>query len=96
MLDDSLSSIDTETEAAILSRLKHEIRNLTSILIAHRISTIQNADHIIVIDNGMVVEQGTHAELLRHEGFYTELYRMQQLEEEAIKEDIAGLKGGKD
>ena len=96
VLDDSLSSVDTETEAAILSRLKHEIRNLTSILIAHRISTIQNADHIIVFDNGRVVEQGTHAELLRHEGFYTELYRMQQLEEEAIKEDIAGLEGGED
>ncbi len=96
VLDDSLSSVDTETEAAILSRLRHEIRNLTSILIAHRISTIQNADHIIVIDHGRVVEQGTHAELLRHEGFYTELYRMQQLEEEAIKEDIAGLEGGED
>lgn len=96
VLDDSLSSVDTETEAAILSRLKHEIRNLTSILIAHRISTIQNADHIIVFDNGRVVEQGTHAELLEHEGFYTELYRMQQLEEEAIKEDIAGLEGGED
>lgn len=96
VMDDSLSSVDTETEAAILSRLKHEIRNLTSILIAHRISTIQNADHVIVIDNGRVVEQGTHAELLEHEGFYTELYRMQQLEEEAIKEDIAGLEGGED
>ncbi len=96
VMDDSLSSVDTETEAAILSRLKHEIINLTSILIAHRISTIQNADHIIVIDNGRVVEQGTHAELLEHEGFYTELYRMQQLEEEAIKEDIAGLEGGED
>lgn len=96
VLDDSLSSVDTETEAAILSRLKHEIRNLTSILIAHRISTIQNADRIIVIDNGRVIEQGTHAELLKHEGFYTELYRMQQLEEEAIKEDIAGLEGGED
>jgi ATP-binding cassette subfamily B protein len=96
VLDDSLSSVDTETEAAILSRLKHEIRNLTSILIAHRISTIQNADRIIVIDNGRVIEQGTHAELLKHEGFYTELYRMQQLEEEAIKEDISGLEGGED
>ncbi|MCD4846566.1 MAG: ABC transporter ATP-binding protein/permease [Candidatus Aegiribacteria sp.] len=96
VLDDSLSSVDTETEAAILSRLKHEIRNLTSILIAHRISTIQNAGHIIVIDNGRVVEQGTHAELLEHEGFYTELYRMQQLEEEAIKDDIAGIERGED
>ena len=94
VMDDSLSSVDTETEAAILSRLKHEISNLTSILIAHRISTIQNADHIIVIDNGRVVEQGTHAELLEHEGFYIELYRMQQLEEEAIKEDIVGHEGG--
>ncbi len=96
VMDDSLSSVDTETEAAILSRLKQEISNLTCILIAHRISTIQNADHIIVIENGRVAEQGTHAELLEHEGFYTELYRMQQLEEEAIKEDIISHDGGED
>lgn len=94
VLDDALSSIDTETEAAILERLKNDIKNLTSILIAHRISTIQNADHIIVMDDGRVVEKGTHAQLLDRDGFYAELYRMQQLEEEAKKEDPPEEEGG--
>ncbi len=89
VLDDALSSVDTETEAAILSRLKKDISDLTSILIAHRISTIQNADNIIVIDDGRIVEHGTHNELLEHDGFYAELYRMQQLEEEAKKEETS-------
>ena len=87
VLDDALSSVDTETEAAILSRLQEDISNLTSILIAHRISTIQNADNILVMDDGKIVEQGTHLELLQRDGFYAELYRMQQLEEEAKKEE---------
>jgi len=94
VLDDSLSSVDTETEAAILSRLKKDISDLTSILIAHRISTIQNADNIIVMDDGRVVEHGTHNELLEHDGFYAELFRMQQLEEEAKKEEASDSSGG--
>ncbi|MCD4700905.1 MAG: ABC transporter ATP-binding protein/permease, partial [Candidatus Aegiribacteria sp.] len=94
VLDDSLSSVDTETEAAILTRLKKDISDLTSILIAHRISTIQNADSIIVMDDGRIVEHGTHDELLEHEGFYAELFRMQQLEEEAKKEETSDSEGG--
>jgi len=94
VLDDALASVDTETEAAILSRLKKDISDLTSILIAHRISTIQNADNIIVMDDGRIIEQGTHAELLEHDGFYAELYRMQQLEEEAKREDSPDCEGG--
>ena len=85
VLDDSLSAIDTETESAILGKLKKEISGLTNILIAHRISTVQHADNIIVLDKGALVEQGTHSELLAADGYYTELYRMQQLEEEAEK-----------
>jgi len=96
VLDDSLSSVDTETEAAILKRLKKDISDLTSILIAHRISTIQNADNIIVMDDGRVVEHGTHNELLEHDGFYAELFRMQQLEEEAKKEETSDTEGGED
>ncbi len=94
VLDDSLSSVDTETEAAILNRLKKDISDLTSILIAHRISTIQNADNIIVMDDGRIVEHGTHIELLEHDGFYAELFRMQQLEEEAKKEETLDSEGG--
>lgn len=85
VLDDSLSSIDTETESAILEKLKLEIAGLTSILIAHRISTVQQADSIIVLDGGRLVEKGTHQELLEKDGYYAELYRMQQLEEEVEK-----------
>lgn len=92
VLDDALSSVDTETEATILSRLKKDISDLTSIIIAHRISTIQNADNIIVIDDGRIVENGTHSELLENDGFYAELFRMQQLEEEAKKEET--VEGG--
>jgi len=96
VLDDSLSSVDTETEAAILSRLRKDISDLTSILIAHRISTIQNADTVIVMDDGRIIEHGTHAELLEHDGFYAELYRMQQLEEEAKKDDETPEREGGD
>ena len=85
VLDDSLSAIDTETESAILDKLREEIEGLTNILIAHRISTVQDADLILVLDRGRLVEQGTHQELLEKDGYYAELYRMQQLEEEAEK-----------
>lgn len=94
VLDDALSSVDTETEAAILDRLKQDIRDLTSILIAHRISTIQAADSIIVMDEGRIVEHGTHSHLLERDGFYAELYRMQQLEEEARRDDDSEVTGG--
>ncbi len=85
VLDDSLSAIDTETESAILAKLKKEISGLTNILIAHRISTVQHADLILVLDNGKLVEKGTHQSLLEQNGYYTELYTMQQLEEEVEK-----------
>lgn len=90
VLDDSLSAIDTETESAILNKLKQEIAELTSILIAHRISTVKDADLILVLNRGRLVEKGTHQELLEKDGYYAELYRMQQLEEEAEK----SCKGG--
>jgi ATP-binding cassette subfamily B protein len=90
VLDDSLSAIDTETESAILEKLKKEISGLTNILIAHRISTVQHADLILVLDHGKLVEKGTHAELLEKEGYYSELYRMQQLEEEVEKRTEGG------
>ncbi len=82
ILDDALSSVDTETEARILSRLAGLMRERTTILISHRVSTVRNADRIFVIENGRLAEEGTHAELLALGGYYADLYQRQLLEEE--------------
>ena len=82
ILDDALSAVDTHTEEEILSGLKEVMKNRTSIIIAHRISTIQNADKIIVLSDGKIKEEGTHQELLDKEGIYYNIYQKQLLEEE--------------
>jgi ATP-binding cassette subfamily B protein len=82
ILDDALSSVDTYTEEQILRELKDVMKDRTSILISHRVSTVKDADEIIVLDRGQIVERGTHAELLEAEGYYAELHRRQLLEEE--------------
>ncbi len=82
ILDDSLCAVDTHTEDTILNRLQAATAAMTVILISHRISTVQHADHIIVLDNGELVESGTHDELLAKDGLYASLYRKQLLEEE--------------
>jgi ATP-binding cassette, subfamily B, multidrug efflux pump len=82
ILDDALSSVDTYTEEQILRELKDVMRNRTSILISHRVSTVKDADEIIVLDHGQIVERGTHVELLTKDGYYAELHRRQLLEEE--------------
>ncbi|NII83667.1 MULTISPECIES: ABC transporter ATP-binding protein [unclassified Pedobacter] len=82
IFDDCLSAVDTKTEEEILQNLGKIMAGKTSILIAHRISTIKNADKILVLDNGKIIEQGTHNELLSLNGSYTDLYNHQLLEEE--------------
>jgi ATP-binding cassette subfamily B protein len=86
ILDDSLSSVDTYTEETILRQLTGVMSGRTTILISHRISTIQNADEIVVLHNGEIVERGTHGELLARNGQYTELYNKQLIEEALEKE----------
>jgi ATP-binding cassette subfamily B multidrug efflux pump len=82
ILDDALSSVDTETERRILARLRGMMHERTSILIAHRISTVMEADLILVLDDGRVVEIGDHTSLLARDGFYADLFRRQRLAEE--------------
>ncbi|MCY1534072.1 putative multidrug resistance ABC transporter ATP-binding/permease protein YheI [compost metagenome] len=82
IFDDSLSAVDTKTEEEILHNLTQIMTGKTSIIIAHRISTIKNADKIIVLDQGQLVEQGTHNELILAGGAYAEMYNHQLLEQE--------------
>ncbi|HEY1271306.1 MAG TPA: ABC transporter ATP-binding protein [Terriglobales bacterium] len=82
VLDDALSSVDTQTEDKILNHLREIMEGRTTIFISHRVSTVQNADRIAVLHSGRIVELGTHDELLALNGYYTDLYNKQLLEEE--------------
>jgi ATP-binding cassette subfamily B protein len=82
ILDDALSAVDTYTEEEILLRLGEVMRRRTSIIVSHRISTVRDAAQIFVLDDGRIVERGTHDELVRKNGFYAALHKKQLLEEE--------------
>ena len=79
ILDDCFSAVDTETEEHILSGLKSVRRNLTTLLVSHRVSTARHADRIIVLDEGKIVEMGSHQALLESNGFYADLEKAQRV-----------------
>ena len=97
ILDDALSAVDTDTEEHILKNLKQNRAGKTTVIIAHRVSTIQNADVIMVIEDGKAAEVGSHRELMERGGIYKEMFEKQQLEAElgeqkaALRRDIAGI-----
>lgn len=82
IFDDCLSAVDTETEERILSNLERVSSDKTTIIISHRVSSAKNADKIIVLDNGKIIQQGVHNQLVKQEGYYKELYEQQLLEKE--------------
>lgn len=82
ILDDCLSAVDTETEEEILTAVKQKMKTSTSIIISHRVSSVKNADHILVLEDGKIIEQGNHVDLMNHKKTYFELFNMQLLEEQ--------------
>ena len=94
VLDDALSAVDAETEERILSALLEERRGKTNVVVSHRVSTLRNADLIVVLDAGRIVQRGSHEELLADvDGFYAEIARLQELEAEASRLASAEAKG---
>ncbi|HEY5174812.1 MAG TPA: ABC transporter ATP-binding protein [Terriglobales bacterium] len=88
VLDDALASVDTQTEDRILNHLREIMQGRTTIFISHRVSTVRNADRIAVLHDGQIVEYGTHEQLIERNGYYTELYNKQLLEEELETETV--------
>jgi ATP-binding cassette subfamily B protein len=97
ILDDALSSVDTQTEMRILAGLKDVLRRHTSLIVSHRVTAVKDADFILVIEDGEVVERGVHSDLIEAEGTYARLLRRQLLEESLAVDtgsDLAGAAQG--
>jgi ATP-binding cassette subfamily B protein len=93
VLDDALSAVDTGTESRILSELERRRGNATTIIIAHRLSSVRHADRIVVLENGKIEQAGSHEELLRAEGMYRRLWTIQGAMEDEIEEDLSSIEG---
>jgi ATP-binding cassette subfamily B protein len=91
ILDDSTSSVDTQTEKAIQQALANLMQGRTTFVIAHRVSTVHRADIILVMDDGRIVEQGTHSELLKRGGLYREIYDLQLSDQETFRQEVDSL-----
>lgn len=93
-MDDSLSAVDAETETAILSNIEQNRAGKTNIITAHRMSAVRNADLIIVMEDGRIIEQGTHSSLTEARGWYYETFKAQSLRRDLTKELDETLEGG--
>lgn len=91
ILDDATSSVDSETEAAIRAALEHLMEGRTSFVIAHRIQSVMTADLILVMENGQIVQTGTHRELVEQPGMYREIFNLQARIEDELEEEIARI-----
>lgn len=90
ILDDALSAVDAETETKILQTLRAERQDKTTIIASHRLSSVMNADEILVMDDGKIIERGSHAELMRQNGWYADTFKLQALETEEKEDEFNG------
>jgi ATP-binding cassette subfamily B protein len=94
ILDDATSSVDTETETEIREALERLMQGRTTFIIAHRIQSVMNADLILVLDRGRIVQRGTHEELLAEDGIYRRIYDIQTRIESEVEREVASANGG--